>query len=155
MRQVSSITWSTALAVLLVLPGCSADEGAPASSIVFEGPSRSLDEIDCGSLLTEAEIEQRLSGPVTSHGMRASSCYWFAGNQLVQIVIQSGRDISTWKSLILEAYTVEIEGTDVEMWADPDSESIGAFGPERGLLIHGVRDRGDAIELLSIAIARL
>lgn len=154
MRGMSSLPSGATVVILLVLTACSPETSAP-SSVAFDGPSRDLDEIDCDSLLTNDEIEQRLSGLVTSHGMRASSCYWFAGSDLVQLVVQSGRDISTWKSLILEDYTVEIEGSGVEVWADPDSESIGAFGPGRGLLIHGVRDRDAAIELLLLAIARL
>lgn len=154
MRGMSSLPSGATVVILLVLTACSPETSAT-SSIAFDGPSRDLDEIDCDSLLTNDEIEQRLSGLVTSHGMRASSCYWFAGSDLVQLVVQTGRDISTWKSLILEDYTVEVEGSGVEVWADPDSESIGAFGPGRGLLIHGVRDRDAAIELLLLAIARL
>ena len=105
MRQQSLATLGTTLAILTIFSGCSAREIAPASSIVFDESPRALDEIECDSLLANDEIETILSGPVTSHGKRASSCYWFAGDDLVQLVIQSGRDISTWKSLILDDYT--------------------------------------------------
>jgi hypothetical protein len=127
---------------------------ADRAEIDFADAPKDMDAIECGDLLTEGEIERILGEDVTPLGRFTSSCYWTGRATSIQLVFNT-RSPNEWRAALLETYTdrLPIEGVDV--WAEPNSESIAAFGPARGALVHGVNSRDQALEILLLALSRL
>jgi hypothetical protein len=114
-----------------------------------------MDEIQCEDLLTEAEVEQVLNFDVTPIGRKASSCYWSVDTGLIQLVFNTGAGFAAWKRELLRSFTEKIDIAGFEVWAEPATGSVTAFGLDRGLIIHGVHSQKDAVTLISLAFVRL
>ncbi len=147
-------------AVLIVaLAGCAPAGLTPTQfpTVTFAGPPVVMDAVACDTLLSEAEIAEALGQAYAGTGRVASSCYWSAADgSLVQLVFQTGDTVLRWREELLRTYAEFIgvaEG--VELWGEPGDDSIAAFGPGRGLIMHGVGDRDGVVELLLMALARL
>jgi hypothetical protein len=127
---------------------------ASRAEIDFADAPVDMDAIECDDLLAEGEVEGILGEDVTPLGRFASSCYWTGGGTAVQLVFNT-RSPNEWRAALLETYTdhLPIEGVDV--WAEPNSESIAAFGPARGAVVHGINSRDQALEILLLALSRL
>ncbi len=146
-----------ALVVVAGLAGCAnAPEATQGPPVEYDGAPRALDEIECATLLTDRELEGVLGVPVSPVpvGRVASSCYWHVGGGVVQLVLQTGATVERWRSLVLKTYTRSVD-TGIDAWNEPAKSSIAAFGPERGLIVHGVRDPAQAIAVLRLALPRL
>ena len=73
---------------------------------------------------------------------------------VVQLVLQTGATVEGWRSQLLQTYTRSVD-TGIDAWNEPATSSIAAFGPKRGLVVHGVRDPAQAIAVLRLALPRL
>lgn len=154
------------VAFLALLVGCSpsqtpATDSLPpvveAESISFDQPPKAVDEIECTELVTEREAAAILEeDEVTVLGRIHSECHWVTARDVVQLVFHTGRNYSRWRDLLLDTYTHEIEVTDaVELRRRPGERSYAAFGPDRGLLLHGSVSEERAVRLLLLALSRL
>ncbi len=123
--------------------------------ISIDQPPTPMDDVDCDALLTEAEVEAILGTDVRPVGRRASSCYWTGRQAVVQLVFNTSDLVDGWRGLLLETYTVPLDTAGVEVRGERDSESVAAFGPDRGVIVHGVRARDQAIALCLLALSRL
>ncbi len=114
-----------------------------------------MDAIACESLLTLSEVESVMGTDVVAIGRRASSCYWLRGGASLQLVFNTSVTVPHWREELLKTYTDHVVDSGAELWAEPGGESVAAFGPGRGLIVHGLGSRVDAIRLLRLAIGRL
>lgn len=128
-----------------------------AESVTFDGPPKALDEVECAELITDEEVGAILeAAEVTAIDLTHSSCYWFADDAFFQLVVNTGDGYPRWRQQLLEDYTEELEVTDdLELRGNPANSSFAAFGPDRGLLLHGLGSRDQALRLLLLAISRL
>ncbi len=148
---------SLSIVLLVVLGGCASADRTPLPALTFDGPPAIMDAVECDTLLSKAEIGDTLGKPYTATGLLASSCYWSAADgSLVQLVFQTGDTVPRWREELRRTYTEAI-GTagDAELWADPGTGSVVVFGPQRGLIMHGVGERDAQVKLLWLALARL
>ncbi|MDA0351719.1 MAG: hypothetical protein O3A10_05870 [Chloroflexi bacterium] len=112
-------------------------------------------DIECDALLTAAEVERVVGVDVTPVGRIASSCYWSGNGVFIQLVFNTSDGFARWRSALLASFTEDARAVGFESWADPRSESVAAFGPDRGVIVHGVDSRADALALLRLALGRL
>lgn len=148
-----------AIVLLVALAGCTPAGWAPTHlpELTFDGPPAAMDAVDCDTLLSEEEIADTLGTSYTATGLLASSCYWSAADgSLVQLVFQTGDTVPRWREELLRTYSEFIGAAEgIELWGEPGDGSIAAFGPARGLIMHGVGDRDGVVALLRLALARL
>lgn len=131
---------------------------APAAeSITFDEAPKATDEVECAELISDEEVGAILeAAEVTALGLTHSSCSWFADDVFFQLVLNTNDGYPDWRQLLLEEYTEVLQVTDdLELRGDPANGSFAAFGPDRGLLLHGLGSRDDALQLLLLAISRL
>lgn len=153
-------TVARALAVLLAfaLSACASTPSvsAPASvELDFADPPLAMDTVDCDALLSEVEVETILETDVAPVGRRASSCYWTASGGVVQLVFNTSEQFGQWRDTLQGTYTRPIDVGGVDVRAEPGSESVAGFGPDRGAIVHGVHAEGRAVQLLLLALSRL
>jgi len=128
-----------------------------AESITFDRPPQTTDEVDCADLITDEEVGAILNATeVTAIGLTHSSCSWIADGAILQLVLNTSDVYPRWRRLLLEEYTEELQLTDdLELRGHPANSSFAAFGPDRGLLLHGLESTDQAMRLLLLAISRL
>lgn len=134
--------------------GSSAVPSIDLPSIDVARPALAMDAVECDGLVTEAEVEAIHKRDVTALGRSFSSCYWVRPGHSIQLVFNTGQTVATWRDSLLETYTRRIEVDGIEIWAKPGTDSVATFGPDRGLIVHGLPEE-EAVALLLLALARL
>jgi len=144
------------LMALVALAGCAPAEGTgtPLPSLDLSHPAAAMDDVVCDRLASEQEVEAIVGRDLTALGRSFSSCYWTGFLKDVQLVFNTGAQVEAWRTSLLETYTDRAEVDGLELWAERGSDSVAAFGPDRGLIVHGLSDH-EAAQLLRLALPRL
>lgn len=140
-----------------MLVGCIQDDSSPTTSLDFDfsGPPPELDEVVCEDLLDPREIQQAFGVEPSIVLKDKSSCFWLIDHQRIQLVINTSPAVATWTENILTDYTVQVTDSSPVIWRAKGEGSLAIFADDRGMLVHGIRDRDVAVDLLRLAFSRL
>ena len=149
-----------AAGILLVLAGCGSGPQPITSSVPtfdFTLAPASSDTVDCQRLLKEREIRAIVAAAPSFIGKQASSCYWQTAGGLIQLVFNTGSPVARWREALRETYAKDLRSpaSGVEIWRASRSESVAALGPDRGVIVHGLRSADEAATLALLALSRL
>lgn len=143
--------------LLLLFTACSgaSNPSADSPNLDFGEPPPAIEDVQCESLLEPREITGLLGKTPDLVVKDKLSCHWPIGRDSFQLVMQTGEVVSTWSALILEDYTERLGDSNPPVWKEPGEDSYAIFADDRGMLVHGIRDRDVAVDLLRLAFSRL